>query len=121
MSKQIFLKRDPIDKLWRPVSEEAKANLIDSVDKDQRKKARKTIEQLGDKLKLTEDGRIVYPTRPDTIGSAFLDIINWYTDSTNYPAPIDKQLFLRLLGTDHFPENTLIKLPPKWEKIYKST
>ncbi len=103
MATETYFRKDPDDSLWREI--EDKKMVIDTLPP----KGKKIAEQMGDKLKLTEDAEVVYENIPAT-GSPLLLLMNWYLNKKEAKEkPLDADLFEELIKQS---------VPKRWIKVY---
>ncbi len=104
-AKKIIYHRNPSDGLYY-ADEESKKEIIDSLSKE----GQSIANAMGDKLKVTEEGNVIYPEN-STVGSPLIILMEWYlTRKTAQERPLDHEIFQKLIN------KSLIKLPKNWIK-----
>ncbi len=100
-AKKIMFRRDPSDGLYYYADEKAKKQIISSLSKE----GQTIANTLGDHLKLTEEGDVIYPEN-SIIGSPLVILIEWYlTQKTAQERPLDHKLFEKLMSQITIPKN----------------
>ena len=104
------MKRDPSNDLWyeAPPTTAVK-DIIEALPEKYKEKAEKLIKELGDSIRINEDGKIIYKDNKVSSSSMF-DILLWYLDRDKYPKPYDAGDFVKLIhgGT----------VALKWKSLY---
>jgi len=97
MAQPIQMRHDVQNSLWYEVSPASDAmQIVETLPEKYRKQARDIINKLGDKLKISSEGKVIYDT--NTVSdSYFRDMLLWHLDSEKYPKPY---LFRRELNTE---------------------
>jgi hypothetical protein len=84
-------------------------SIAQTLPENHRKSALLLIKKLGKRLKLNENGYIIYDNKPSD--NSFRDTILWYFDPKKYFKPYDGDKFVKLVNVPNFPKN--------WTYMYK--
>jgi hypothetical protein len=104
-AQKVIYQRNKADGLYYETN--GKQEIIDALPEKEQKII---AEKLGDNLKLTEEGNIIYPNE-QIIGSPFVVLIDWFlSQKTAVERPLDHKLFQKLVKESN------INIPKKWIK-----
>ena len=112
-AKPIEMIHDPRNNLWYEGMQEHgnPISVVASIPDKYHEKAKKMIIQLGDKLKINENGKVVYSNNKLS-DSYFRDLLLYYLDNKNYPKPYDMNDFVQLIS--NYSNNSV----HKWKTLY---
>ena len=115
MAQPIQMRHDVQNSLWYEVSPASDAmQIVETIPVKYRKQARDIIINLGDKLNISSDGKVIYDT--DTVSdSYFRDMLLWHLDNEKYPKTYDTDRFLQLINSS---DKNYAKPVLKWKSLY---